>query len=238
VIYYGLNKLGKVIHMMYITGDTHIPVDIGKLSAKRFPRQKNMTKDDYVIICGDFGGIWDGSSEESYWMKWLRSKNFTTLFVDGNHENFQMISELPVIEFCGGKAHKAGNGIYHLMRGEIYTICDKKLFTFGGGSSHDKSFRTEGKNWWKEELPTEGEMSNGIKNLSKENYSVDYVITHSAPSSIQKMIAATYEENVLTDFLDEIKNLLSYSKWFFGHYHKDMEIDKKHTATFQKIHYI
>ena len=42
--------------MIYITGDTHIPTDVGKLSSKRFPEQKNLTKNDYVIICGDFGG--------------------------------------------------------------------------------------------------------------------------------------------------------------------------------------
>ena len=61
--------------MIYITGDTHIPVDIGKLSTKRFPEQKEMTKSDYVIICGDFGGVWDGSNEEKYWIKWLKNKN-------------------------------------------------------------------------------------------------------------------------------------------------------------------
>ena len=24
-----------------------------------FPEQKEMTKEDFVIICGDFGGIWE-----------------------------------------------------------------------------------------------------------------------------------------------------------------------------------
>lgn len=60
--------------MIYITGDTHIPVDIQKLSAKKFPKQKELTKNDYVIIWGDFGGIWDGSNEEKYWIKWLKEK--------------------------------------------------------------------------------------------------------------------------------------------------------------------
>ena len=60
--------------MIYITGDTHIPTDIGKLSSKRFPEQKNLTKNDYVIICGDFGGVWDESNEEKYWIKWLNKK--------------------------------------------------------------------------------------------------------------------------------------------------------------------
>ena len=64
--------------MIYITGDTHIPSDIGKLSAKRFREQKNLSKNDYLIICGDFGGVWDGSNEEKYWLKWLRDKSFTT----------------------------------------------------------------------------------------------------------------------------------------------------------------
>lgn len=50
--------------MIYITGDTHIPIDINKLSVKNFPEQKNMTKDDFVIICGDFGGVWEKDSAE------------------------------------------------------------------------------------------------------------------------------------------------------------------------------
>ena len=112
--------------MIYLTGDTHIPVDIQKLSAKRFPQQKEMTKKDYVIICGDFGGVWDGSNEEKYWIKWLKNKNFTTLFIDGNHENFDMLYSFPIVELCGGTAHKIDNGIYHLIRGEAYTIDGKK----------------------------------------------------------------------------------------------------------------
>jgi len=45
--------------MIFITGDTHIPYDIGKLSTKRFSQQKLLAKNDYVIICGDFGGVWN-----------------------------------------------------------------------------------------------------------------------------------------------------------------------------------
>ena len=40
--------------MIYITGDCHGGFD-------RFENDKfsNLTKNDYVIICGGFGGIWD-----------------------------------------------------------------------------------------------------------------------------------------------------------------------------------
>lgn len=221
--------------MIYITGDTHIPVDIQKLSTKRFPQQKQMTKNDYVIICGDFGGVWDGNNEEKYWINWLKSKNFTTLFIDGNHENFEMLNSLPTVEFGGGVVHEVDDGIYHLMRGKVYTIDQKKFFVFGGASSHDKECRTEGKNWWKEEMPNEQEYEYAKKNLEKNEFRIDYVITHSAPTMIQKQVAPTYEINKLTDFLENIRNNLSFQNWFFGHYHKDMEVDEKFTAIFDKV---
>ena len=221
--------------MIYITGDTHIPMDITKLSTKRFPQQKEMTEHDFLIICGDFGGVWCGDNEELYWRKWLEEKNFTTLFVDGNHENFDLLNEFPVSSFFGGKAHKISDKIFHLMRGEIYEIEGKKIFTFGGAASHDRDFRTEGKNWWNKELPSEEEMNAGIQNLEKARWDVNFVITHCAPTNIQKKIAPDYEENILTDFLQSVKEKLSYEKWFFGHYHKDQTIDDHHLALFQSV---
>ncbi len=221
--------------MIYITGDTHIPVDVQKLSTKRFPKQKEMTKDDYIIICGDFGGVWDGSNEEKYWIKWLKNKNFTTLFIDGNHENFEMLYNLPTVEFCGGIAHKVEDGIYHLIRGEAYSIDGNKFFVFGGASSHDKEYRTEGKNWWAAEMPSEQDYKNAEENLKKNNFNFDFVITHSAPTSVQKKLESTYEVNKLTEFLEEVKKNVVCTKWFFGHYHKDVVIDDKFTALFDKI---
>ncbi|MDP4119236.1 MAG: metallophosphoesterase family protein [Bacillota bacterium] len=217
--------------MICITGDTHIPIDIGKLSTKRFPAQKVLTKEDYLIICGDFGGVWDNSNEEKYWIKWLCKKNFTTIFIDGNHENYSLLNELPVVPF----AHKINDGIYHLIRGEVFTIDNKKIFTFGGASSHDRQCRKEGINWWKEEVPSEGEYIKAIHNLDICNWKVDYIITHCIASSIQRQIDSTYDENELTDFLDMINNKLSYKKWFFGHYHLDKEVDQQHTVIFNRI---
>ncbi len=222
--------------MIYITGDTHIPVDIGKLSTKRFPEQKEMSKKDYVIICGDFGGVWDGSNEEKYWIKWLKRKNFTTLFIDGNHENFDMLYNLPTLEFGDSVAHKVEDGIYHLIRGQAYNIDGRKFFVFGGASSHDKKHRTEGKNWWKDELPNKQEYINAENNLKKNDFKFDYVITHSAPSSIQAEIAPKYENNELTKFLEKIKNNIDCKKWFFGHYHQDKIIDDNYIAIFNSIY--
>ncbi len=221
--------------MIYITGDTHIPTDVQKLSTKRFPEQKALKKSDYLIICGDFGGVWDGSKEEKHWLKWLKEKNFTTLFVDGNHENFEMLNSLPIVAFGNSYVHKVDDGIFHMMRGGVYTIDNKRIFTFGGAASHDKEHRIEGKNWWPEELPSDREYKIAEENLAKCNFEVDYIITHSAPESVQNEISPTYERNRLTAFLEEIKHKADYVKWFFGHYHKDIRCDDKNIAIFNDI---
>lgn len=225
--------------MIYITGDIHIPTaDVQKLSTKRFPLQKTMTRNDFVIICGDFGGLWDGSREEKYWTKWLDLKNFTTLFVDGNHENFDMLNECEVIPFCGGKARRISDNVYHLMRGQIFNIDGKRIFTFGGASSHDKEFRAEGKTWWREELPSEGEYASAQKALSEVKNRVDIIITHCAPSSIQKMLKPTLPPDTLTEYFDFLRQTVSYEKWFFGHYHIDCNFDGKHISVFDKILFV
>ena len=124
--------------MIYITGDYHRNFE--RFNKSIFPEQNEMTKDDYVIICGDFGGVWDKdgeSKQETMMLDWLECKTFTTLFVDGNHENFDRLYGYPVEEWHGGKVHKIRPTVLHLMRGQIFTIEGKKFFTFGGASSHD-----------------------------------------------------------------------------------------------------
>ena len=53
----------KVKIMIYITGDTHS--DFTRFTEDKFPIQDGMTKNDYVIICGDFGGVWTFEEESS-----------------------------------------------------------------------------------------------------------------------------------------------------------------------------
>lgn len=225
--------------MIFVTGDTHIPIDISKLSSQKFPIGKELTRDDIVIICGDFGGVWDGSCEEIYWLHWLDTKNFTTYFVDGNHENHTMLNEFPEIELKGGKAHKIKENIYHLKRGQVFTIEEKKFFTMGGASSHDKNSRKEGVSWWAEELPNDDEYAEADINLEKHNWSVDYVISHCVSNRILDRLnentSGTYETDRLTDYFDVLEDKLDFKHWYFGHYHIDREVDEKHRVLYEDV---
>ena len=126
---------------IYVTGDLHGHIDISKLNMKNFSDQKHLTKKDYLIICGDFGLIWNNSNQELYWRKWLENKNFTTLFCDGNHENHVLLNKYPIEQWNGGKIHRISNSIIHLMRGQVFIIDGLKFFVMGGAVSVDKEFR-------------------------------------------------------------------------------------------------
>ena len=55
--------------MIYVTGDTHGGIDVKKLLDPQL--EKKIGKDDYLIICGDFGFIWNPSGESAKERSWL-----------------------------------------------------------------------------------------------------------------------------------------------------------------------
>ena len=208
--------------MIFITGDLHGNIDKSKLNTQSFPQQKELTKDDFVIIAGDFGGIWDESRSENWLLRWLEKKRFTTLFVDGNHENFDLLNNYPVTTWNGGKVHEIRPGILHLMRGQVFQIEGMKFFTFGGADSIDKHYRKEGVSWWPQERPAEEEFDEGMNNLAKHNYSVDYIITHTAPLNIaEQLTVCTSFLDPTTIMLSVFQEKISFKRWYFGHFHQD-----------------
>ena len=243
--------------MIYITGDTHS--DFSRFTEENFLIQSEMTKDDYIIICGDFGGVWtfeEDSRREKEALDWLNNKSFTTLFVDGNHENYTRLYNYPIEEWKGGKVHKIRDSVLHLMRGEIFDIDNKRIFAFGGARSHDIQdgilnldeeekiyeyrkrgayFRIRDFLWWDLELPTNQEMENGIENLEKVNYKVDYIISHCCPTSIQALINPIYKRDILTDYLQQISEKCTFKKWYFGHYHDYRQVNAQFTLLYEDI---
>ena len=212
-----------------------MPRDIAKLTAIRFPAQEAMKKTDFVLICGDFGGVWSGRPGELYCRAWLDSKPFTTLFIDGNHENFDLLNAYPVQLWNGGKAHFVTDSIIHLMRGQIFTIEGKTLFTMGGASSVDKALRRESVSWWKEELPSDGEYEEALRNLDACGWQVDYVATHTVPARILSELRPRMRPDPLNLFLDSVQDRLTYTKWFSGHLHEDREINERYFLKYQDV---
>ncbi len=243
---------------IYITGDTH--GDFSRLGKGCFPELERLTKDDYVVICGDFGGVWDDGSEEQQLLDQLDRRPFTTLFVSGNHENYDLLSKFPVSEWNGGKVQAIRPSILHLLRGQVFTLDGQTFFTMGGASSHDVSdgilelddpyfkqkyrllsfrdalFRVNHQSWWKEELPSDAEYLEARENLQRHGWKVDYILTHCAPTSIQEaIVSGLYAPDRLTDFLEELRKKCRFESWFFGHYHNNKVIAKKFVLLYEEM---
>ena len=104
--------------MVFATGDTH--GNFMRFSVENFPEQLKMTREDYVIITGDFGGIWCGDEKEQTALDELEALPFTLLWVDGNHENYNLLSKYPEEDWHGGRVQRIRPHILHLMRGQIF----------------------------------------------------------------------------------------------------------------------
>lgn len=229
---------------IWITGDTHIPRNINKVGQNNWLEGNTLTKKDYLIVLGDFGLLWkpDTSELETYWTTWLDNRKWTTLFIDGNHENHDRLNKLDKVDMFDGTVGKVSDNIFHLKRGEVYTIDGKKFFCMGGALSIDKYHRTEGYDWWREEQPSHLEQDQGISNLEKHNNKVDYILTHTAPYNLLPYIipevedisglnfGVPYEGHRFFDntckYLQHICDTVEYKMGYCGHWHIDMELEK------------
>ncbi|MGN0452199.1 MAG: metallophosphoesterase [Ruminococcus sp.] len=216
--------------MIYITGDTH-----GDIQRFKKRELKKLSKKDYLIICGDFGFLWDESPEEEEKLEFLKAQKYTILFVDGTHENFDILESFPTVDFMGGKAGKIGRNIYHLKRGEIFNIDGKFIFTFGGGVSSDLSQLMDSGAWFERELPTVEEMKHAVANLKNYNCEVDYIITHETSLSYKHKIWRNCTTNPVNDFLEQLATEVRYEKWFFGNLHIDFAVDENAFSVFEEI---
>lgn len=216
--------------MIYVTGDMH--GDPARLSD---PALRRLKKGDILLVCGDFGFIWNNSTAEQKLLRRISRQKYTIAFLDGRHENFDLLSAYPTEAWQGGQAQILNDRLVHLLRGEIYEIEGKSFFTFGGGESDDRDFRILGKSWWPEEMPTEAEMRHGLAKLAARDNQVDYILTH-VPA---RTVAARLNPRAATDgvslYLGGIEDTVQCRGWFFGSLHRDKAIGSRRRAVFRDV---
>lgn len=227
--------------MVYVTGDTHgNQHEWQSIDALLQPG-------DTIIITGDFGYLWCGSRREKQFFDQLAKKPYTVLFIDGNHENFDLLHALPIENWHGGRVHFLRPNLIHLMRGEVYEIEGKRVFVFGGGYSLDKARRKPGVSWWPEELPSQEEICNAeekLRALREQGRPLDFIITHIAPSDALDYLSCVNrdirnvlfpEEMELVSALNRLSLNWNWKMWYFGHLHVDVELMGKYIALLHAV---
>ena len=133
--------------MIYVTGDLHGTIDLPKLDLFWEKTGQKLTRDDYLIILGDFGMIWSADMQYGYFADMIRIHEYfeqkypwTTLFIDGNHENFVHLKQFRKKKWNGGTASFLTEHCIWLRRGQIYTIDGSTFLTIGGAYSIDKAW--------------------------------------------------------------------------------------------------
>ena len=221
---------------VYVTGDTH-----GDLNDPRWDYFKSLKENDILIITGDFGFDWN----EMIMKVWLQfAHKYTVLFCDGNHENYDILNSLPLVDMFGDKVGVFGNNTYRLLTGHMYIIDNKKFFVFGGASSIDKGWRvfeeekkkTPRTLWWPEEVPTEETFELAKKTLEENNYVFDYFIAHTCNPQLKGPVLKTYK----ADFYDPTESMINsleylirennghFNHFFFGHFHRNVHFHNYH----------
>ena len=217
--------------MIYVTGDLH--GDITRFKSKAVRRLK---KNDYLLICGDFGFIWDGSKRERRLLKWIGKRRFYTLFVEGTHDNLELINSYPTAQWNGGVVNEISGKLKHLRRGGVFMLDNRKIFAFGGGESSDAADRISDGRWWRQELPTPVEIEEARENLKEHKNKVDYIITHQSSRRIKRFLTMIDNDaNVLDAFFDEVRENCTYERWFFGGYHINKVIPPSEMALFSAV---
>ena len=241
--------------MVFVTGDTHATLDWGKLHEGAWGEGTTLTRDDLLIILGDFGGIWALDAHDARILHWYETRGWTTLFLDGNHENHDALDLMDTEERYGGLVHVMPGfpHVIHLMRGEVYDLpvgdgTTARCLVMGGARSQDKAWRTEGISWWAREMPSQEEYDRCRRNLDACGWSVDYVLTHDVPTSAQveaipwdfsRWGSRGPEPDALTDFLQEVEDGIDHDRlkvWYAGHYHRDVRImDGRHCILYRSV---
>ena len=213
--------------MIFITGDMH-----GELQVFNERKLGQIKKGDTLIVTGDFGFIWDQSKEELKNLKKLSKKKYDILFVEGAHENLELLRQYDEVDFCGGRAYRIEPNIYCLKRGDIYTIEERSVFALGGGLP---PFEDQGEEN-PPSMPTDEELNYAVEQLQARGREVDLIITHEAPASVKKLIDRRAAINDLNIFLDTVVHNTRYGKWFFGSLHQDRAVSEKLICVFEDVY--
>lgn len=195
-----------------------------------------------IIILGDAGlNFWLNNTDKKY-KKLLNNQGYHIYCVRGNHEErpenlgykldydfdvFGMVYYDPDFD----------NIRYFVDSGE-YQIGKYSVLVIGGAYSIDKDYRLAvGWNWFEEEQLNEEERDQILSKVKGKQYNT--VLSHTCPESF-KYCATKGNlifgiDNTMELFLENIKENISYDRWYFGHFHEDLKCEDNAYCLFEYI---
>ncbi len=188
--------------MIAVTGDSR-----GEAGYKRLlsdPVVRTMGEEDYLVILGGCG-VTEPHVDLDNVISAYRDLPCSVLFLDGAYDDYDLLSEYPVFPWNGGKIQVISRGIYHMMRGQVFTIGGRKILTMGGALSEDHSESEKYWSWWPEQQISDEDLSEAKSNLDRVGKKVDHVFTSTYPQSW----GGGGDQR-----LDTLLNMVDYGHWY------------------------
>lgn len=214
--------------MTYITGDKHGRFDF----LPYWCEEMKTSKSDILIILGDTGLNYFKDNRDDQLKESISKCPITLFCIRGNHEERpcnvlsyrQELFHLGVV-FVEDKYPN----IKFAEDGSIFSFDGSLVLAIGGAYSVDKQYRLDNHfKWFESEQLNELEMTRIAAEV--KGMSFDYVLTHTCPISMQPTylflgwVEQSTVDNSMEKWLEEVKNSISYKKWYFGHYHDDRKL--------------
>lgn len=171
----------------------------------------------WIIACGDFG-YWPHFESGQQFLDLaedLAARHGITLYwVDGNHENHDMLDGLVALHGAGNPIPVAGPRVMYVPRGCMFTIDGVTVMGFGGAYSVDWKQRRPHVSWWEQELVTRAQVD------ALAATKVDILVTHEAP--LGRMIS--YKDGIpesvaQRELVQEIEDKVRPALHVCGHHH-------------------
>lgn len=218
--------------MVYLTGDTH--GDFSEIIYFSKIHQTNIR--DVMVVLGDAGLNYHLNRRDDKKKRKLRKLHLTILCIHGNHEQRpQEISGYIRRRWRGGIIYvdmKYPN-ILFAVDGEIYNLEGVQAMAIGGAYSVDKYLRlAEERVWFPNEQLTESSKRKIEKELERQDWKIDVILSHTAPLRYEPEEVTVLEElrdtqdKTMEVWLDYIEEKLEYGKWYCGHYHIEKIMNK------------
>ena len=142
--------------MLYFTGDIHADC-ISRFSFKTHPELRELTSDDFIIVLGDCGIPWynpqlhfydywtkpGAEKAEHYQLTWLNNRPWKTIFLRGNHDNIDLIQEMPFTKLGHANVRQMCyedilyENIFYIDTPQFMYLQGQKLLFIPGAESHD-----------------------------------------------------------------------------------------------------
>ncbi|MEG1480321.1 MAG: metallophosphoesterase [Kiritimatiellia bacterium] len=218
--------------MIWITGDKH--GDFEEVDAFCYKQKTCVT--DTLILLGDAGINYYTDARGNALRQHLAQLPITFFCIHGNHEaRPDTLPKMQLQPAFGGHVYvdaRYPNQLYP-VDGALYTIGTQKVLVIGGAYSIDKFYRLRHHwEWFEDEQPSSAIKTRTEMALKTVGWKVDCVLSHTCPrhalplGEIPALDLDLPIDYTTEDWLETLRQQLSYKKWYCGHFHIDFTLEE------------